>query len=146
MKQRVLQSKVIHTDDTQVKLIDRSLRGTRLARFWAYLGDAQYPYTIYHFTETRQRAGPHAFLGVGKPHGFAGYLQADAYGGYDGIYLESAGAIQEVACWTHCRRYWWKAREQDPARAHHALAVISRLYAIERSVKEPDPKLLHSQR
>ena len=35
MKQRVLQSKVIHTDDTQVKLIDSTIGGTQLARFWA---------------------------------------------------------------------------------------------------------------
>lgn len=35
MKQRVLQSKVIHADDTQVKLIDTTIGGTRLARFWA---------------------------------------------------------------------------------------------------------------
>ena len=133
MKQRVLRSKVIHTDDTQVKLIDKSLRGTRLARFWAYLGDADHPYTVYDFTETRQRAGPQAFL-----QGFQGYLQADAYGGYDGVYLESEGAIQEVACWAHCRRYWWKAREQDAARAHHVLAVINRLYDIERATVDGD--------
>ncbi len=34
MKQRVLASRSIHTDDTQVKLIDHSISGTRLARFW----------------------------------------------------------------------------------------------------------------
>jgi transposase len=39
LKQRVLASKVIHTDDTQVKLIDTSIGSTRTARFWAYLGD-----------------------------------------------------------------------------------------------------------
>ena len=128
MKQRVLQSNVIHTDDTQVKLIDKSLRSTRLARFWAYIGDANHPYTIYDFTETRQRAGPQQFLS-----GYEGYLQADAYGGYDGIYIEAGGSIQEVACWAHCRRYWWKSREHDAARAHHVLAVIARLYEIEQA-------------
>ena len=133
MKSRVLDSKVIHTDDTQVKLIDTSIRSTRLARFWAYLGDRGHPYTVYDFTETRERAGPEAFLS-----GFEGYLQADAYGGYDGIYLGSRGKIQEVSCWAHCRRYWYKAREQDPARAHHVLGVIARLYELERSAAEAD--------
>ena len=142
MKQRVLQSKVIHTDDTQVKLIDKTIRSTRLARFWAYLGDWENPYTVYDFTETRERAGPYEFLlpsdsGDGSlSHRFEGYLQADAYGGYDGIYLASESSIREVACWTHCRRYWWKAREQDAARAHHALAVIGRLYEIERGARK----------
>lgn len=137
MKSRVLQSQVIHTDDTQVKLIDKTIRSTRLARFWAYLGDAYHPYTVYDFTENRGRAGPQEFLlPTDGSTPYEGYLQADAYGGYDGIYLAAQGAIQEVACWTHCRRYWWKAREQDSERAHHAIAMIRRLYEIERAAKK----------
>ncbi|MEZ6109487.1 MAG: transposase [Pirellulaceae bacterium] len=62
----VLQSKVIHTDDTQVKLIDKSLRGTRLARYWAYIGDRGHPYIVYDFTDTRQREGPEKFLQASK--------------------------------------------------------------------------------
>jgi len=48
MKQRVLQSEIIHTDNT---LIDTSIRWTRTARFWAYLGDKDHPYEVYDFTE-----------------------------------------------------------------------------------------------
>ena len=134
MKDRVLASKVIHTDDTKVKLIDHSIKGTKLARFWGYLGDANHPYAVYDFTTTRERAGPQKFLAD-----FTGYLQADAYGGYDGIYSSSNdpnSGIVEVACWVHCRRYWHKAREQDPARAHHALAYISRLQEVERATHD----------
>jgi transposase len=164
MKQRVLASQIIHTDDTQVKLIDHSLRSTRLARFWSYLGDADHPYAIYDFTEDRTRAGPEKFL-----KGFSGYLQADAYGGYDGIYLSSSEdpalekvdpalekvdpaqpsadrQIIEVGCWAHCRRYWHKAREQDPTRAHHVLAVISRLYEIERATAGQTSAFRQAQR
>jgi transposase/uncharacterized coiled-coil protein SlyX len=141
MKKRALQSKVIHTDDTQVKLIDAEMRGTRSARFWCYLGDTAHPYAVYHFTEDRARDGPAEFL-----RNYRGYLQADAYGGYDGIYLDSRGAIVEVACWAHCRRYWHKAREQDAQRAHHVLAVISRLYAIERATAGQSAKVRQAQR
>ena len=133
MKTRCLESNVIHTDDTQVKLIDHTIGGTRLARFWAYLGDRSHPYTVYDFTETRARAGPETFL-----DGYEGYLQADAYGGYDGIYLQSSGKIAEVSCWAHARRYWHKSREQDPARSHHVLGLISRLYEVERATRETD--------
>lgn len=141
MKSRVLQSKVIHTDDTQVKLIDPTIGGTRLARYWAYLGDRTNPYTVYDFTPTRQRAGPEKFL-----QGYTGYLQADAYGGYDGIYLQSQGKIAEVSCWAHCRRYWYKAREQDPSRAHHVLGIVARLYEVERAAGEADAGTLQSLR
>ena len=137
MKQRVLSSRIIHTDDTQVKLIDAAAGETRLARYWAYVGDVRNPYSVYDFTESRKRDGPAAFLSR-----FSGYLQADAYGGYDGIYsgtnINQKGAIIEVACWTHARRYWHKAIDQDPLRAHHVLAVISRLYEIEHAANERD--------
>jgi transposase len=126
MGQLVLLSRVVHTDDTSVKLLDPSLRQARTARFWVYIGDARHPYSVYDFTTSRERDGPAKFLA-----GFRGYLQADAYGGYNGIFLKSDGAIQEVACWTHCRRYWWEARTSDSRRAHQALAYIARLYKIE---------------
>ncbi|MCA9049190.1 MAG: IS66 family transposase, partial [Planctomycetaceae bacterium] len=141
MKQRVLSSRIIHTDDTKVKLIDHGIRGTRTARFWAYLGDRRNPYEVYDFTTTRERAGPEQFLGD-----FQGYLQADAYSCYDGIYLNSTGTIIEVACWAHTRRYWHKSRETDSTRAHHVLAVISRLYEIERACKDQDAEFRLAQR
>jgi transposase len=127
MQQRVLESFSIHTDDTTVKLVDKQLRSTKPARFWCYQGDAEHPYAVYDFTLDRAREGPAKFL-----EAYQGYLQADAYSGYDGIYLNSGGAIQEVACWAHCRRYWYKAREVDPARSHWVIGLIQRLYDVER--------------
>jgi hypothetical protein len=121
-----LLSRIIHTDDTTVPMLCPGAGQTKTARFWAYLGDAAHPYTVYDFTESRSRDGPAEFLS-----NFHGYLQADAYGGYDGIYSGSSGQILAVACWAHCRRYWWEARTTDPARAHHVLGVIARLHQIE---------------
>jgi transposase len=134
MKQQVLQSSIIQTDDTSVKLIDPLAEGgSRTSRFWAYLGDTDRPFEVYDFTVSRERHGPQDFL-----RDYSGYLQADAYGGYDGVYLKSNGTITEVACWAHCRRYWYKAKDEDPSRAHHALAIISRLYEVERAAKDRD--------
>jgi hypothetical protein len=125
MCELVLESKVIHTDDTPVKLLASGKCLT--ARFWTYIGDQQHPYSVYDFTASRERDGPAKFL-----KGFEGYLQADAYGGYDGIYSGSDGRIIEVACWTHCRRYWYESRSTDSRRAHQALGMIARLYQLER--------------
>ncbi len=142
LKTLVLRSFVIHTDDTSVRLLDPQAEGgSRTARFWAYLGDSDHPYEVYDFTVSRERHGPQDFL-----RDYSGYLQADAYGGYDGIYLNSNGTIKEVACWAHCRRYWYKAREEDPARSHHALAIISRLYEVERATREMDANHRQQQR
>jgi transposase len=124
MRESVLQSHVIHTDDTTVKMLDPRQGKARTCRFWAYLGDAAHPYSLFDFTESRSRDGPARFL-----EGFQGYLQADAYGGYDGIY--AGGDVIEAACLAHCRRYWWEARTTDSARAHEALSYIGRLYKLE---------------
>jgi transposase len=70
------------------------------------------------------RDGPVNFLA-----NFRGYLQADAYKGYEVLYQR--GAIIEVACWAHTRRYFYEARDGDPPRAHQALAFIRQLYTVE---------------
>src|SRR5262249_40563696 len=41
-------------------------------------------------------------------------------------------------CWMHVRRYFFEAKESDPARAHEALARIRLLYAVESTAKEKD--------
>ena len=90
----VLQSPVIWTDDTPVTVLGGEQPGSTKGRFWAYIGDDGHPYTVYDFTMSHSRDGPAAFLS-----GYEGFLQADAFAGYDGIFLGSDGGILEVACW-----------------------------------------------
>ncbi len=131
MAARVRQSKVIHTDDTPVPVQDPASGSnkTRTARLWVYLGDDEHPYTLFDYTPNRTRDGPAAWL-----KDFRGYLQADAFGGYDGIY--ATGDVTEVACWAHARRKFYDARNSDAARAHHVLAIIRLLYDVERDAGE----------
>jgi transposase len=124
---RVRRSKVIHTDDTPVPVQDRTRDRTRAGRIWVYVGDSAHPYTVYDATPSRSRDGPQTFLA-----GFRGFLQADAFGGYDGLY--ATGAV-EVACWAHARRKWYDARDSDPRLAHEALARIRALYDVEDRAK-----------
>lgn len=123
----VLQSKVLGTDDTTVRLRDSQLDRTRTAYFWAYLGDDEHPYTCYDFTTSHSRDGPQAFL-----NGFEGYLQADAYSGYIDLAEKSQGKVQHAGCWSHARRYFDRARTTAPTgEVLEALAYIQRLYAVE---------------
>jgi transposase len=132
MKFLVLQSKVIHTDDTSIKMLEPGRGTTRTCKFWPYLGDWLHPYVVYDFTLNRERDGPQEFL-----QGFRGYLQADAYSGYDCIY--AGKEVQEVACWIHARRYWHQARDNDPVRANTALGFIARLSQIETQLNKAFP-------
>lgn len=127
----VLASRVIHTDDTSVKVRDAWQKRMYTGRFWPYVGDPLHPLTVFDFTTTRQREGPAAFL-----KDYRGYLQADAFNGYDGIYLESQGRIVEVGCWAHARRKYHESRRLDSVRMETALAWISKLYAVEKDLRE----------
>ena len=125
---RVKQSRVIHTDDTTVPIQSPGEKQCRKGRIWCYLGDRNHPYLVYQYTPNRTRAGPAGWLA-----GFTGYLQADAYGGYDGIYAH--GGVTEVACWAHARRKFFEAKETDAKRAAAMLTMIRELYAVEDEAK-----------
>ena len=125
-KTLVLQSPVLWTDDTPVTVLGGEAPGSTTGRFWAYIGDAEYPYSVYDFTMSRGRDGPAKFL-----KDYRGFLQADAYGGYDGIFLGSDGKIIEVACWAHARRKFYDARSNAPREANQVLEWIRQLYDVE---------------
>jgi len=126
----VLGSKVLHTDDTTVPVRDETQSTSRYGRLWTYIGDADHPGVVFDYTPTHARDGPAAFL-----KDFRGYLQADAYGAYDGIYAGSGGAIVEVACWAHARQKFHAAQATDPERALAAKAWVRRLYDVEDEAK-----------
>jgi transposase len=127
----VRQSKWLHTDDTPVKNLGHAADATATARFWVYIGDRTHPYNVFDFTINRKRDGPQQFLAD-----FHGYLHADAFSGYDALYLPTphgdAAPIIEVACNAHARRKFHEARGSDMMRAHQALGYYRSLYELER--------------
>lgn len=130
-KQLVRLSPVIWTDDTPVKALGGDGLGCLTTRFWLYHGDDAHPYDVYDFTTSRKRDGPATFLAD-----FAGFLQADAYSGYDGLYLGPASTIHEVACWAHARRKFYDAQSSSPGYAALILEAIGRLYDVEDRARE----------
>lgn len=146
LKQFVLSSKVTGTDDTPVRVLDRSLKATtRKARFWPYTGDREHPGVVFDYTPTRERAGPEEFL-----KDYRGYLQADAYVAYDSFFTDPERGLMEVACWAHTRRHFHEALDNDAARMGVVLAYIAKLYGVEKTAREggvvgEDLRLLRQQ-
>jgi transposase len=130
LKDFVLSSKVVGTDDTPVKVLDRNLPQTRKGRIWPYVGDRDHPAIIYDYTKTRGRAGPEEFL----KH-FRGHLQADAYAVYDSFFTNPERGLVEVGCWAHARRHFHNALEKDQARMGGVLAMIAHLYEVEKMAR-----------
>jgi len=81
-------------------VLDPALPRTRTGRIWTYVGDDEHPYTVYDYTPNRSRDGPDAFLKE-----FSGFLQADAYSGYDQLYKDPARDVTE----------WRAGRTRDAA-------------------------------
>jgi transposase len=127
LHQRLLLSRVIHGDDTWVKLRVVGAKRTTKAHLWGCIGEADYPYVVFDFTADYTAEGPKLFLA-----GYKGYLQADALAQYEGLYGEDK--VKHVCCWAHARRKFVAAAEGGDERAKVALAHIGQLYALEREL------------
>jgi transposase len=144
MHQRLLLSRVLHGDDTPVKLRVPGLGRTRRAHLWVTIGDADYPYVVFDFTADYTAAGPERFLA-----GYRGYLQADALAQYEGLY--GPDQVLHVCCWAHARRKFVAAVEAGDERGNAALDWVRRLYAVERELPpllppSDDPQALPQRR
>ncbi len=139
-RELVLQSALMWTDDTGVTVLGGAV-GSYQGYFWTYIGDDQHPYSVYDFTTSHSRDGPVSFL-----QGFTGYLHADAFTGYDAIFLDADAAIQEVACWSHARRKFFDAVRSYPREAHQVLEWIRQLYDIEDRARERSVEARHELR
>jgi transposase len=95
----------LHADDTTVPVLAKGKTDT--GRCWVYVrddrpfGGADPPAAMFYYSRDRKGEHPRAHLAR-----YAGILQADAYGGYDQLYLAGRhpGPIREAACWVHARR------------------------------------------
>lgn len=135
--QRVKQSDVLATDDTEMPLLQPGK--ARKARMWIYRGDDAHPYNVFAFTESRKRDGPAAFL-----KDFRGTLLADAYGGYDGIVLKQE--LPRAGCWAHARRKFVDNEKAAPPVARQILKLINRLFALEQRLPAPGPDATGEER
>ena len=96
----VLSAERIHADDTTVPVLAKNKCTT--GRLWAYVRDDQpfggkaAPAVFYRYSPTRGAEHPERHLVT-----YHGLMQADAYAGFNGLYVEARqpGMIFEAACW-----------------------------------------------
>lgn len=130
MHEKLLDSKVIWTDDTPVKVLVRKLKkNIKTGRIWVYIGDENHPFNLFHYTPGRAREGPKKFL-----KGFRRYLQGDCFSGNEAICAENGATL--VACNAHARRYFVKAILNYRKKSEEALRFFQQLFEIEKTAKE----------
>jgi transposase len=136
---------VIWTDDTPIRVLAPGRGKTRIGRFWVYAFDPRPwggtgpPAALYCYSPDRKGERPREHLA-----GFAGWLHADAYAGYDALTTTKGGRpqrITHVACMAHARRRLFEVYEATKSPiAEEGLRRIGELYAIEAAVNGQPPE------
>jgi transposase len=140
----VLGAARLHGDDTTVPVLAKGKTVT--GRVWTYVRDDRPfagpapPAAMFFYSRNRDGEHPRKHLA-----GYAGILQADAYGGFNGLYdsRRSPGPITEAACWSHGRRKFFAladlaksvpGKEHGAPLAAAAVRRIDAIFAIEREI------------
>jgi transposase len=105
----VLSAKRLHGDDTTVPILAKGQ--TKTGRVWVYVrddrpfGGTDPPAALFYASGDRAGEHPERHLS-----GWAGLLQADAFAGYNRLYLagREPGPIVEALCWSHARRKFFE--------------------------------------
>src|SRR5260370_297996 len=143
----VLAAERLHGDDTPVQILAKGQ--TETGRVWVYVrddrpfGGKDPPAALFYASRDRTREHPERHLA-----NYAGILQADAFDGYNRLYLPNRkpGPIVEALCWSHARRKFFEladiaanARRSKTATpispiAFEAVKRIDALFAIESAI------------
>jgi transposase len=120
IREHVFAAEKVHGDDTTVPVLAPGLGRTATGRLWVYVRDDRLfagpaaPAAAYFYSPDRGGVHPTAHMA-----GFTGFLQADGYAGFEGLYNPARtkpGPIIEVACWARlpkvpcAQRMEWQAR------------------------------------
>ena len=136
---------VLHADDTPVPVLDPGRGKTKTGRLWVLVRDERAwgstapPAAFYRYSPDRK--GEHAEVLLGSCRGF---LHADAYAGFGGLYEPDPATGQarlvEVACWSHARRKLYDVHQATASPiAQDALERIAELFAIEKAIRGQPP-------
>ena len=150
LHRHVMAAQRLHGDDTTVPVLASGK--TDIARAWVYVrddrpfGGTSPPAALFYYSRDRSGKHPQEHLA-----GYAGILQADAYGGYGKLYEagRSPGLILEAGCWAHARRKFFVLADVESAARRtasgqqaglisplclQAVRRIDRLFDIERDI------------
>jgi len=140
LEERLLGYDIVQMDETTVQVLKESgKRAQSKSYLWLQRGGPPgQPVVRFHYDPGRG-------AGVAKRllEGFQGYLQTDGYEGYNAVVADKA--LVAVGCWAHARRRFSDAvaaqgRHKRRGKAHRGLALIGKLYRVEKQAKALTPE------
>ncbi|MGH2639473.1 MAG: IS66 family transposase [Rhabdochlamydiaceae bacterium] len=132
MRNIIISHYYAQVDETTVQVLDEVGRSNQTKSYmWAYRGGGEKPCIVYDYQETRGGYHAQEFLS-----GFQGYLQTDAYSGYN--WVDHSTGLTSVGCHAHARRPFAELAKliKTPGLAHEALRFYRKLYEVEKMARE----------
>lgn len=140
LRDQVLGYDIVQMDETTVQVLNEpGKRAQSKSYLWVQRGGPpDRPTVLYDYDPSRSGAVPRRLLA-----GYTGYLQTDGYEGYNAVVGENA--IVHVGCMAHARRRFADAvkaqgKKKKAGIAPHGLALIQKLYRIEKQAKDFAPE------
>ena len=132
MQEELISLDYARADETPVQVMEENkVRTSKRAYMWVFTtGRKTKAIIIYKFAMTRAGSIAEGFFA-----GFAGFLQTDAFAGYNA--LGKTDNVTSVGCMAHARRKFVAIVKttQKTGAAHYAVAIIAKLYKIETEIK-----------
>ena len=146
LQDRLLAYDIIQMDETPVQVLKESGRAAQSKSYlWLQRGGPpDQPVVLYDYDPGRGAEVPKRLL-----EGFKGYLQTDGYDGYN-----AAAAVKgrtHMGCMAHARRKFSEAvkaqgKKKRSGKAHRGLALIQKLYRVEKQARKLEPEARHDHR
>lgn len=147
MHEAILESEVVSADETPVKLLTKDgVRTSKQCYMWQLSRFGQHPLIIFEYDQTRSKEVAQRLFG-----NYEGYVQLDAYAGYDVLFDEKSKR-KRVGCLAHIFRKFkdfWQSLDKDKRSGHPArliMGMIDDIYDIEEPLEELSPEKRLSKR
>jgi len=128
MKKELLAGDYVQADETPVRVQDPDVLG-KCATGWLWVLGRPGGDVIFEFHPGRGKEFAQQLLGS-----FKGYLQRDGYGVYGSLAKDDLN-LQPVGCWSHARRKFVNALEDQREQATVIVDELRKLYQVERHAR-----------
>ena len=146
LQDRLLAYDIIQMDETTVQVLKEDGKAAQSTSYlWLQRGGPPAQRVVlYDYDPARSQAVPKRLL-----EGFKGYLQTDGYDGYNAAV--AVNKLTHVGCMAHARRKFSEAvkaqgKKEKTGKAHRGLALIQKLYRIEKQARKLEPEQRHDHR
>lgn len=139
MRDEIRAGPVVGADESVLQVLkEKDRSASSESRMWVFRGgrDAERPVVWFHYEPSRSSR-----VVIDALQSFSGVLQSDGFGAYQ-VAVKALG-LRHAACWAHVRRKFYElsvGKHPSPA-ALEALAMIQKLYRVEKELREQQPSI-----